>query len=59
MKLQKSRTLWVFSNQQVTVYAIRTGSGARGHGVPEEILGPDFDGYLIVDGLASYTVRWP
>jgi len=48
--------LWVFSNQDVTVYAIRTGIGARGHGVPEEILGPDFDGYLIVDGLASYTV---
>jgi hypothetical protein len=48
--------LWVFSNPHVTVYAIRTGSGARGHGVPEEILGPEFDGYLIVDGLASYTV---
>jgi transposase len=48
--------LWVFSNQNVTVYAIRSGSGARGHGVPEEILGPDFDGYLIVDGLASYNV---
>jgi transposase len=48
--------LWVFSNQQVTVYAIRTGPGARGHTVPEQILGPDFDGYLVVDGLASYTV---
>ena len=48
--------LWVFSNSQVTVYAIRTGKGARGHTVPEEILGPDFDGYLVVDGLASYTV---
>jgi transposase len=45
--------LWVFSNQEVTVYAIRH---SRGHDVPEEILGPDFDGYLIVDGLNSYTV---
>lgn len=48
--------LWVFSNPQVTVYVIRTGPGARGHGVPQEILGPDFDGYLIVDGFAAYTV---
>jgi transposase len=45
--------LWVFSNQDVTVYAIRH---SRGHEVPEEILGPDFDGRLIVDGLNSYTV---
>jgi len=42
--------LWVFSSQTVTVYAIRT---SRGHEVPEEILG-DFDGVLIVDGLATY-----
>lgn len=48
--------LWVFSNADVTVYAIRAGCGARGHEVPEEILGSQFDGYLIVDGLASYTV---
>ena len=48
--------LWVFSNSQVTVYAIRTGKGARGHSVPEQILGPDFDGYLVVDGFAAYTV---
>ena len=48
--------LWVFSNPQVTIYAIRTGKGARGHGVPAEILGPDFDGYLVVDGFAAYTV---
>lgn len=48
--------LWVFSNQDVTVYAIRTGKGARGHEVPQDILGPDFDGYLIVDGFAAYTV---
>jgi transposase len=48
--------LWVFTNQQVTVYAIRCGPGARGHEVPQEILGPDFDGYLIVDGLKAYDV---
>ena len=48
--------LWVFSSKHATVYAIRTGKGARGHQVPEEILGADFDGYLIVDGLASYDV---
>jgi transposase len=45
--------LWVFSNPDVTVYAIRR---RRGHEVPEEILGPNFDGRLIVDGLNSYTV---
>jgi transposase len=48
-----SAWLWVFTNQDVTVYAIRT---SRGHEVPAEILGPDFDGYLIVDGFAAYTV---
>jgi len=48
--------LWVFSNKDVTVYTIRTGKGARGHEVPQEILGPDFDGYLIVDGFSAYTV---
>ena len=48
--------LWVFSNKDVTVYTIRTGKGARGHEVPQEILGPDFDGYLIVDGFQAYTV---
>jgi hypothetical protein len=29
---------------------------ARGHQVPEDLLGPDFDGYLVVDGLRSYDV---
>jgi transposase len=48
-----SAWLWVFSSQDVTVYTIRT---SRGHDVPEEVLGPDFDGYLIVDGLQSYDV---
>jgi transposase len=48
--------LWVFSSKQATVYVIRTGKGARGHQVPADILGPDFDGYLVVDGLKTYDV---
>jgi len=51
-----SAWLWVFSSKQATVYVIRTGEGARGHTVPEDILGPDFDGYLVVDGLKTYDV---
>jgi transposase len=47
-----SAWLWVFSSKETTIYVIRR---SRGHDVPEEILG-DFDGYLIVDGLASYDV---
>ena len=45
--------LWVFSSRDTTVYVIRR---SRGHEVPEEILGSDFDGYLIVDGLKVYDV---
>jgi transposase len=45
--------LWVFSSATVTIYAIRT---SRGHEVPLEILGDDFDGILVVDGLKSYDV---
>jgi transposase len=51
-----SAWLWVFSSKEATAYVIRTGKGARGHQVPEDILGPDFDGYLVVDGLKSYDV---
>jgi transposase len=51
-----SAWLWVFSSKQATVYVIRTGKGARGHQVPEDILGADFDGYLVVDGLKTYDV---
>ncbi len=51
-----SAWLWVFSSKQATVYVIRTGKGARGHKVPADILGPDFDGYLVVDGLKTYDV---
>jgi transposase len=46
--------LWVFSNKDLTIYTIRTGPGSRGHEVPQGILGPDFDGYLIVDGGKAY-----
>lgn len=45
--------LWVFSSKDTTVYVIRH---SRGRAVPEEILGHDFDGYLIVDGLKVYDV---
>jgi transposase len=45
--------LWVFSSKDVTVYVIRH---SRGHEVPADILGPDFDGWLIVDGLQAYDV---
>jgi transposase len=52
----RSAWLWVFSSKDVTIYAIRTGPGARSHEVPQDLLGPDFDGYLIVDGFAAYDV---
>lgn len=51
-----SAWLWVFSSKEATIYVIRTGAGARGHQVPQDILGPDFDGYLVVDGLKTYDV---
>jgi len=43
--------LWAFSSQQITVYQV---GGGRGHDVPLDILGVDFQGILISDGLASY-----
>jgi transposase len=43
--------LWVFSCNDATVYTIRH---SRGGDVPQDILGPDFDGYLLVDGLKTY-----
>jgi len=48
--------LWVFTNQDITVYTIRAGEGARGHEVALDILGADFDGFLIVDGFKAYDV---
>jgi hypothetical protein len=46
--------LWVFTNKDLPIYTIRTGPGARGHEVPEEMLGPAFDGFLIIDGGKAY-----
>lgn len=43
--------LWVFSSQRVTIYQV---GGGRGHDVPLAILGEDFQGILVSDGLASY-----
>jgi transposase len=53
---RRNAWLWVFSSKAATVYVICTGKGARGHRVPHDILGPDFDGYLVVDGLKTYDV---
>jgi transposase len=50
---QVNAWLWVFSAQTVTVYAIES---SRGHDVPEAVLGPEFAGVLVVDGLKSYDV---
>ncbi len=48
--------LSVFSSKVATIYIMPSGAGARGHQVPEDIHGPQFDGYLVVDGLRSYDV---
>jgi transposase len=45
--------LWVFSSKDTTIYVIRH---SRGSDVPEDILGNDFDGFLVVDGLKIYDV---
>lgn len=43
--------LWVFSSPKMTVYQV---GGGRGHDVPLNLLGEDFAGILVSDGLASY-----
>jgi len=50
---QVNAWLWVFSSPTVTIYTIEL---SRGHEVPEAILGPEFEGFLVVDGLKSYDV---
>jgi transposase len=50
---QVNAWLWVFSSPTVTSYTIER---SRGHEVPEAILGPEFEGFLVVDGLKSYEV---
>ncbi len=48
----KSAWLWVFTNAELTVYAIRY---SRAHGVIEEILGVKFNGVLVSDFFAAYN----
>lgn len=50
---RRNAWLWVFASKDITIYAIRF---SRGHEVPADLLGEDFEGVLIVDGLASYDV---
>lgn len=46
----KSAWLWVFATSIVTIYAVRF---SRGHGVVLEMLGADFPGTLVSDGLPA------
>lgn len=46
-----SAWLWVFTNQDITVYAIRE---SRGHEVVVEILGQTFKGILVSDCFLAY-----
>jgi hypothetical protein len=46
----KSAWLWVFATPTVTIYAVRF---SRGHGVVLEMLGADFRGTLVSDGLPA------
>ncbi len=43
--------MWAFVTDTVTVYVIRP---SRGKDVPQEILGPDYDGRMIHDGWSPY-----
>lgn len=46
--------LWVFTNQQMTVYTIEQ---SRGHEVVLEILGREFAGVLVADCFVAYDAR--
>ena len=46
-----SAWLWVFTNQQITVYTIKT---SRGHEVVLNILGKEFKGVLVSDCFLAY-----
>lgn len=46
-----SAWLWVFTNQQITVYTIET---SRGHEVVIDILGKEFKGVLVSDCFLAY-----
>lgn len=43
--------MWVFVTDTVTLYVIRP---SRGHDVPQEVLGADYDGRMIHDGWSPY-----
>lgn len=43
--------MWVFVTDLATLYVIRP---SRGHAVPQEVLGADYDGRMIHDGWAPY-----
>lgn len=45
--------LWVFHTRQVVVFVLATG---RAHDVPEEHLGPDARGIMVVDRYKAYQV---
>lgn len=44
--------LWAFSSKRITIYQV---GGGRGQDVPLKMLGEDFSGVLVSDGLASYN----
>lgn len=46
--------LWVFTNQEITVYTIRT---SRGHEVVIDILGREFKGVLVSDCFLAYNAK--
>ncbi len=49
-----SAWLWVFTNQEITVYAIRK---SRGHEVVVDILGREFKGVLVSDCFLAYDAK--
>jgi hypothetical protein len=49
-----SAWLWVFTNQETTVYTIRR---SRGHGVVLDILGTEFAGILNTDCFLAYDAK--
>jgi transposase len=49
-----SAWLWVFTNQQITIYTVET---SRGHEVVINILGKEFKGILVSDCFLAYDHR--
>ena len=49
-----SAWLWVFTNQEITVYTIRQ---SRGHEVVVDILGGEFKGILVSDCFLAYNAK--